>query len=394
MKKSKILSLFSVVLITLLIGTLAFNTLQTSTLHGAETENEEEQATEEINESGIIKSGFADIAETTKPSLVKVTSKIEKSSNKQFPFNDPFFEDFFGDRLPESEEEPDYQDGFGSGFVVSEDGYIVTNEHVIHEAKEIEVEISGFDEPLEAEVAWAEPELDLAILNVKQEDIEEQDEELVPLEMGNSDEIRPGEWAIAIGNPLELEHTVTVGVISALGRPINIPTSDGVRSYRNLIQTDAAINPGNSGGPLLNIEGEAIGINTAVSMQGQGIGFAIPIKEVKGYVEELIETGEIVRPWLGVAYQPVTEEHVRQLDLDDTKGVLVNDVIADSPAEKAGLKIYDVIVEVNKEPIEEASDLPEIINELDIDQEVMIRVIRNGESQILTATIGERPERY
>ncbi|MFW6257053.1 MAG: S1C family serine protease [Bacillota bacterium] len=394
MKKSKILSLFSVVLITLLIGTLAFNTLETPTLHGAETENGEEQTSEEINESGIIKSGFADIAETTKPSLVKVTSKIEKSSNKQFPFNDPFFEDFFGDRLPESEEEPDYQDGFGSGFVVSEDGYIVTNEHVIHEAKEIEVEISGFDEPLEAEVAWAEPELDLAILNVKQEDIEEQDEELVPLEMGNSDEIRPGEWAIAIGNPLELEHTVTVGVISALGRPINIPTSDGVRSYRNLIQTDAAINPGNSGGPLLNIEGEAIGINTAVSMQGQGIGFAIPIKEVKGYVEELIETGEIVRPWLGVAYQPVTEEHVRQLDLDDTKGVLVNDVIADSPAEKAGLKIYDVIVEVNKEPIEEASDLPEIINELDIDQEVMIRVIRNGESQILTATIGERPERY
>jgi S1-C subfamily serine protease len=212
--------------------------------------------------------------------------------------------------------------------------------------------------------------------------------------LGNSDIIRPGDWAIAIGNPFGFEHTVTTGVISALGRPIQIPTSGGqLRTYKNLIQTDAAINPGNSGGPLLNLNGEVIGINTAVSTQGQGIGFAIPINEVKNVVDDLKTKGEIIRPWLGVSVGKISPEIQEYFNLDSNKGAIILDVYPDSPADKAGLKTYDIIKEIDQAEIENPNDVVNKINEKGINERILIRVLRDGETELLFARIGRKPNK-
>ena len=334
---------------------------------------------------------FADIAEKVDNGVVKVTTTVESSGSQQLPemFNDPYFRFFFGDRFQMPEQQPRERQGFGSGFIVSEDGYVVTNQHVIEGADKIEISINGREDPVEAEVAWSDFSLDLAILNI---DTEELDQELSPLEMGDSSKIRPGDWAIAIGNPLGFEHTVTVGVISALGRPIQIPTDDRqVRTYQNLIQLDAAINPGNSGGPLLNNQGKVIGINTAVSRVGQGIGFAIPVNEIKSIVNELQNTGEITRPWIGIAFSEITKEVQEYFSLENREGVVVIEVYPDSPAKKAGLKAYDVIKEVDQKKVESTSDLSEIISEKEVGDKIMFKVIRNGSSEILFGRIGDKP---
>ena len=334
---------------------------------------------------------FADIAEEVDNGVVKVTTTVKTSGNQQVPemFNDPYFRFFFGDRFQMPEQQPRERQGFGSGFIVSEDGYVVTNQHVIEGADKIEISINGREDPVEAEVAWSDFSLDLAILNI---DTEELDQELSPLEMGDSNKIRPGDWAIAIGNPLGFEHTVTVGVISALGRPIQIPTDDRqVRTYQNLIQLDAAINPGNSGGPLLNNQGKVIGINTAVSRAGQGIGFAIRVNEIKSIVNELQNTGEITRPWIGIAFSEITKEVQEYFGLENREGVVVIEVYQDSPAKKAGLKAYDVIKEVDQKKVESTSDLSEIISEKEVGDKIMFKVIRNGSSEILFGRIGDKP---
>ncbi|HMA58764.1 MAG TPA: trypsin-like peptidase domain-containing protein [Halanaerobiales bacterium] len=328
---------------------------------------------------------FSQIAEKVDPGVVKVTSKI-KVSDGQLPYyyDEDFYEYFFGEQLPE--EQPKYQEGYGSGFIVSQDGYIVTNEHVVHNATEINVAINGFEEPVPAELVWAEYDLDLAILKV------DVNKELNPIPLGDSKALKPGDWVIAIGNPFGLSHTVTTGVVSALGRPIQIPSSSGpARTYKNLIQTDAAINPGNSGGPLLNINGEVIGINTAVSQRGQGIGFAIPINEVKGYIDDLKTKGEIKRPWLGIVYGPVTDKVQSYFELENKNGILVHRVMEDSPAAKAGIKQYDIIKEIDKQPIKELEDVSEIINNTEIGDTIMIKVVREGTSEILFAEIEKKP---
>ncbi len=334
---------------------------------------------------------FADIAEEVDNGVVKVTTTVETSGSQQLPemFNDPYFRFFFGDRFQMPEQQPRERQGFGSGFIVSEDGYVVTNQHVIEGADKIEVSINGREDPVTAEVAWSDFSLDLAILKIDTSQIKQ---ELTPLEMGDSEKIRPGDWAIAIGNPLGFEHTVTVGVISALGRPIQIPTEDRqVRTYQNLIQLDAAINPGNSGGPLLNNQGQVIGINTAVSRAGQGIGFAIPINEIKGIVDELQNTGEVTRPWIGIAFSEITKEVQEYFGLENRKGVVVIEVYQDSPAEKAGLKAYDVIKEVDQKRVESTSDLSEIISKKEVGNKIMFKIIRNGSSEILFGRIGDKP---
>mgnify|MGYP006288113213 CR=1 FL=1 len=331
---------------------------------------------------------FADIAAKTNNGVVKVTSHVKvQSQNMQPYYNDPFFRYFFGDQMPDSNQ-PRTRTGYGSGFIVSESGYIVTNQHVIEDANEVEVTINGIEKPVDAEVVWSDFSLDLAVLKV------DVNKDLTVLKLGNSDNIRPGDWAVAIGNPFGFEHTVTAGVISALGRPIEVPTSQGqLRQYSNLIQLDAAINPGNSGGPLLNIDGKVIGINTAVSSQGQGIGFAIPVNEIKGIIDELKKTGEITRPWLGISFRPINEDIREYFKLENTKGVLVMNVLKDSPAEKAGLRKYDIIKEVDREEIEGTEDLVKKINNKDIGDKIMLRVIRNGESEVVFAKIGKRPDR-
>lgn len=336
---------------------------------------------------------FADIAAQANDGVVKVTSYVEVERRQRHPFfNDPYFEYFFGDQFPErnnpQQEQPPTREGYGSGFIVSEDGYIVTNQHVINDAKNVEVTINGIKDPVPAEIVWQDFSLDLAVLKV------DTDEDLTVIEMGNSDNIRPGDWAIAIGNPFGFEHTVTTGVISALGRPIQVPTSQGqTRTYRNLIQTDAAINPGNSGGPLLNIDGKAIGINTAVSRQGQGIGFAIPINEIKGIIKELKATGEVTRPWLGIYFRSVNEDIKDYFDLQNTKGVLVTNIVEGSPAAKAGLKPYDIIKEIDRKEIEGTDELSKIIKKKEIGDRIMIKVIRNGNSQVIFANIGKKPDK-
>lgn len=336
---------------------------------------------------------FADIAARVDAAVVLVTSEIEVqgSSYQYFPFNDPFFEFFFGEHFQLPDRRPQTQEGYGSGFIVSEDGYVVTNEHVVHDAVKIMITVSDHDEPLPAEVIWSDYDSDLAILKINA------DRKFQTVKLGDSDSIRPGEPVLAIGNPFGYEHTVTQGVISALGRPISIrgDNNERPRIYSNLIQTDAAINPGNSGGPLLNIKGEVIGINTAVSLQGQGIGFAIPINEVKSIVKDLQETGEIIRPWLGIQYKEMDkryiEEYKEYYGLKELNGVTIIKVITDSPAEKAGLRANDIITKIDDVVIEELDDVANYISKKNIGDKIKIEVVRDGYSLIIFAEIGKRP---
>ena len=330
---------------------------------------------------------FAEIAAQVDSGVVKVTTVTQRSqSAAQNPlYDDPFFRYFFGDQLPDL---PENIEGYGSGFIVTEDGFIVTNQHVIQGADEIKININNMDKSIPAEIIWTDFNLDLAVIKI------DVDQELEPIQLGDSNEIRPGDWAIAIGNPFGFEHTVTTGVISALGRPIQIPTSQGqIRTYKNLIQTDAAINPGNSGGPLLNMNGEVIGINTAVSSQGQGIGFAIPVNEVKEVVNDLKTKGEIIQPWLGVSVGQISPEVQEYFELDSNEGAIILDVFPDSPADKAGLKTYDIIKEIDQEIIENPDDVVQKINEKEIEERILIKVVRDGETEILFARIGKKPNR-
>jgi S1-C subfamily serine protease len=363
-------SLLLLITVALLVGLISTGTL---------AQSDESPSPKQISNQ------FSKIAEQVDPGVVKVTSKI-KVQDGQLPYyyDEDFYEYFFGEQLPE--QQPKVREGYGSGFVISEDGYVITNEHVVHNASEINITINGFEEPVPAEVVWAEYDLDLAILKV---DVEQ---DLNPIPLGDSSALEPGNWVIAIGNPFGLSHTVTTGVVSALGRPIQVPTQGGPsRTYKNLIQTDAAINPGNSGGPLLNIDGEVIGINTAVSARGQGIGFAIPINEVKGYIEDLKTDGEIKRPWLGIVYGPVTDQVQSYFELENKNGVMVHRVMEESPAAAAGIQQYDIIKEIDKQSIKELDDVSQIINDTEIGDTVMIKVIREGTSEILFAEIAKKP---
>ncbi len=382
LSKTRGSKLFSKVLFAVLVLTLTL-----SFSFGVLAQDAAQENSQNIYQSNI----FADVAAEVDNGVVKVTSTIETSGSQQLPpmFDDPYFRFFFGDRLPSPEQQPRERQGFGSGFIVSKDGYIVTNQHVIEGADEIEIAINNIEEPVTAEVAWSDFSLDLAVLKVDAESLEQ---ELTPLNLGDSEELRPGQWAIAVGNPFGLEHTVTVGVISALGRPIQIPTGGRqVRTYQNLIQLDAAINPGNSGGPLLNIDGEVIGINTAVSQAGQGIGFAIPINEIKSIVDQLKTEGEVTQPWIGIAFSSISKEMEEYFSLENREGVIVIEVYQDSPADKAGLQNYDIIKEIDQQKITSTSQVSEIIKNKEVGDKIMFKIIRNGNSKIIFGRIGDKP---
>lgn len=206
--------------------------------------------------------------------------------------------------------------------------------------------------------------------------------------------MRVGEWVIAIGNPYRLDHTVTVGVISAKGRPVTIPdqSTGKERVYKNLIQTDAAINPGNSGGPLISLDGKVIGINTAINAQAQGIGFAIPINTAKEVLDELIKSGSVTRPYIGVALQDMTKDLADYFKLKEPKGAIIADVVSDSPADKAGLMRGDVILKINDNVIKNSNDVSEIISNTKINEKLVMVILRNGQSQFVTVVVGKRPE--
>lgn len=324
----------------------------------------------------------ADIVERVSPAVVNIdTLRIAVFRSPLAPFfNDPFFRRFFGN-IPELERQIP-QRGIGTGFVFRSDGYILTNEHVIRGANEIKVTFIDGKE-YQGRVVGADPLTDIAVVKIDATN-------LPTIPLGDSDKARVGEFVIAIGNPYGLSHTVTVGVLSAKGRPIS--AGDSGREYENFLQTDAAINPGNSGGPLLNLRGEVIGINTAILPYAQGIGFAIPINMAKSILDQLITSGKVVRAWLGVYIQDLTPEIAEKFGLSEAKGALVADVSKGSPAERAGLRRGDIILKVDEKETPTVSDLQREIRSHRPGDQVRLEVWRDGKKIILEATLGELKE--
>ena len=338
-------------------------------------------AQEKVSGLKALSDDIAQIAETVGPAVVNIdVVRYVETSPFGDRFSDPFFDRFFEQfeeyrrRIP--------QKGAGSGFIVDNDGHILTNEHVVHNAEEINVTLSDGREFI-GEVIGSDITSDMAIVKI------EADDQLPFAKLGDSESLRVGEIVIAIGNPYGLEKTVTMGVVSAKGRDISAG-SEG-QEYRNLIQTDTAINPGNSGGPLLNTEGEVVGINTAIIPYAQGIGFTIPVNVAKRNLDDLINLGKVRRSWLGVYIQEVTEEIARQFNLEKAEGVLVGDVIAESPAEKAGVTRGDVIVSVNDVEVNTPQELQDTIRSLEIGDKAELRVKRNGQESLFTVDIAEMP---
>lgn len=303
---------------------------------------------------------------------------IETESQVQTPWSGrDDLRRYFGSAFPDQKQTVQ---GLGSGFIISTDGYVLTNNHVIAGASSIKVQLLGQEEPLKAKVVGTDAELDLAVLKI------DSAKELPVIPLGNSDQISVGDWVVAIGNPYGLDHTVTMGVISAKGRPLTIEENH----FKNLLQTDASINPGNSGGPLLNLKGEVIGINTAVNVEGQGLGFAIPINTVQEVLQALINQGKVSRPWLGVSILDMTQEVANYLQTDNTDGVAIASVISNSPAEKAGLRRGDIILAINNQKVSKSEEVTEIISKAKIGDRIEIKISRNKAEQIITATLAEK----
>lgn len=323
---------------------------------------------------------IADTVDKTSPSVVKIETLTKTTTRYADPFfNDPFFREFFGSQSP-YREKSNVVEGMGSGFIISEDGYILTNEHVISGVTEISVFLGNQEKSLSAKVVGSDAELDLAVLKVNA------GSKLPYLKLGNDNNIRVGEWVIAIGNPYGLDHTVTTGVISAKGRPVQVEN----RQYKNLLQTDASINPGNSGGPLLNLAGEVIGINTAVNAGAQGIGFAIPANTVKSVLSTLIEDGKVVRPWMGVYIQTMNSELAQQLGTKTTEGAVLSGVMTGSPAEQAGLQQGDIVLSINNQKVTDASNVTDFIQKKKVGEKVNLLVERNGSQKTVTVTLAEK----
>jgi serine protease Do len=329
---------------------------------------------------------FAKLAEKLKPAVVNINTTMvvkqhpffrERPSpfGEQDPFRD-FWEKFFGGEMPQEFETK----SLGSGVIINKEGYIVTNNHVIENAKEIMVTLSN-ERDYEAEVIGRDKKTDLALIKVDAK------EDLPVAPLGDSDELMVGEWVIAIGNPFGLAETVTAGIVSAKGRVI------GAGPYDDFIQTDASINPGNSGGPLFNFWGEVVGINTAIIATGQGIGFAIPINMVKELVPQLKEKGRVIRGWLGVVIQSVTPALAKSFGLEESKGALVSQVFKDTPAERAGIKQGDIILEFNDEEIEAFSDLSRKVASTPPGKTIQLKVFRDGKILTLEVTVAEMEEK-
>ena len=319
---------------------------------------------------------FIDVYAAVMPTVVNISATRMRSPENLGPLFDHFFGDMFKNR-PQPKREAK---SLGSGFIISADGFILTNEHVIKDAEEIKVQLSD-GRSLAAEVVGADPRTDVAVIKVESEG------PLPVAVLGNSDNIQVGQWALAIGNPFGLEGTLTVGVISATER-----ANLGIEDYEDFIQTDASINPGNSGGPLLNIYGEVVGINTAIVASGQGIGFAIPINLAQLISEQLIEKGAVTRGWLGVGIQPLTDELAASFGLDRTTGALVNRVLPETPAATAGILRGDVLLRINGKEIRGVRELQLIIASTEVGKEVEVVVLRDGKELALAVTVTARNE--
>jgi serine protease Do len=327
---------------------------------------------------------MAEVTAAVKPAIVNIsTTRTVKISGGADPFSDdPFFRRFFGDQFGRQRQPKEHKSaGLGSGVIVSSDGYIITNSHVVKDADEIKVTLSDKKE-YTGKVIGSDQKTEIAVVQIEAKN-------LPTVSWGNSDKLQVGEVVLAVGNPYGLNQTVTMGIVSALGR-----ANVGIADYEDFIQTDAAINPGNSGGALVNVKGELVGINTAIySTSGgyQGIGFAIPSNMVKTVMESLIKTGKVVRGWLGVSIQKVTPELAKQFNLKDEVGALVGDVVEDSPADKAGLQRGDIILEYNGKKIEEPNMLRNMVGNTVPGEKHTLKVLRDGNVRSVPITIGELP---
>ena len=328
--------------------------------------------------SKSVPSSFANLAERLMPSVVNIsTTQTVVTNTNPFPFQFPPgspFEDMFKEFGTPQERK---SSALGSGFIIDEKGIVITNNHVIQDAEDIIVRVNG-DNEYNAKVLGADPLMDIAVLQL------ETDDKFIPVKFGDSDKARIGDWVIAIGNPFGLGGTVTAGIISARNRSI------GLSRYEDFIQTDASINSGNSGGPLFDMDGNVIGINTAIlGRNGSiGIGFSIPANSAKIVIDQLIEFGETKRGWLGVRIQDVTKEIAEVEQLDEARGALVASVAENSPSEKAGIKAGDIILEFNKVKINQMKELPAIVAKTKVGKKVKVKIWRNKREIFKSVVLG------
>ena len=330
---------------------------------------------------------FVEIAKTVKPAVVNIAaSRSGKSGDgpQSSPFDDPFFRKFFGDEFFKREQphRERKERGQGSGVIVDSSGLIITNNHVVNKADDIRVILSDKRE-FKGKLIGTDTKTDVAIVKIEATG-------LSTIPFADSVQLEVGEFVLAVGSPFGLTQSVTMGIVSAVGR-----ASMGIAEYEDFIQTDAAINPGNSGGALVNVRGELVGINTAIFSQSggnMGIGFAVPSNLARSIMDQLVKTGKVVRGWLGVAIQELTPELASQFGLTDTKGVLVSDVMDDSPAKKAGFERADVITEYDGKPMDSPTHLRNAVAQTPIGRKVPIKVIRDKKVKTIDVTIVEQPK--
>ena len=332
---------------------------------------------------------FVEVAKRVQPAVVNVTTEKTVTIKPWDRFGEDFFrgspfEDFFhGFGFSPRGKEKEYQQkqrGGGSGVIVDKEGYVLTNNHVIEGADKVRVRLNDGRE-FTATVKGQDSRTDLAVLDINSKD-------LPVATLGDSDQLEVGEWAIAIGSPFGLEHTVTVGVISAKGR-----SGLGTGTYEDFIQTDASINPGNSGGPLINIDGDVIGINAMIIQPGTGIGFAIPINMAKQILNDLIKQGKVIRPWLGVSVQDLTPEMMEHFKVHEKEGVLVGQVYPETGAEKAGMVSGDIIKSVDDKPVKNVNELVKEILKKKVGQKAKVDIVRDGKGMTLEVTTSAQPDR-
>jgi len=331
------------------------------------------------NSTAPAANSYAEAVQRATPSVVNIFSSKEVRAQRHPLLNDPIFRRFFGDQLPD---EAQRASSLGSGVIVSTSGYVLTNHHVVEAADEIEVGLAD-GKKLLAKVVGNDPETDLAVLRVNAED-------LPAISFGSSEALRVGDIVLAIGNPFGVGQTVTSGIISALGR-----TGLGINTFENFIQTDAAINPGNSGGALIDANGNLIGINTAIFTRtgsSAGIGFAIPVSTAKMVLDQIVKSGAVTRGWIGVEVQEITPPMAESFKLSSTRGALIAGVLRGGPADKAGVKPGDVLVEVQGKPVADPAGMLNLIAALAPGQSAKVRLKRQGQDVDATVTVGRRPK--
>ncbi len=330
---------------------------------------------------------IAKAVEKVGPAVVRIDAARQVSRDIPQPFQNPFFRRFFGDDLPMPKQR--IEQGTGSGFILSSDGRLITNAHVVEGTEEVKVTLKD-GRSFDGQVVGSDPVTDVAVVKIEATD-------LPTVNLGKAENLTPGEWAIAIGNPLGLDNTVTVGIISALGRS---SSQVGVPEKRvSFIQTDAAINPGNSGGPLLNATGEVVGINTAIRANAQGLGFAIPVETAERIANQLFSKGKVEHPYLGIQMVTVTPELREKINQDqdfDLKvtqddGVLIVRVVPGSPAQRAGFKTGDIIKTVGSKPVKNATEVQQGVEASEVGSQLNVEVLRNGKTKLIVVRPGAFP---